>query len=72
MLQWWFDDVFGLKSDYLWCFLRHFLNFKDFINIHEHAIEIICISGHGMKGIRLTFNLVPSLVVCDKRQLRYD
>ena len=32
----------------------------------------ICISGHRMKGICLTFNLVPRLVVYDKYQLRYD
>ena len=36
------------------------------MNIHEYANKIICISSHGMKGICLTFNLVPSLVVCDK------
>ena len=41
-------------------------SFKVFINIHEYANQIICISGYGMKGICLTFNLVQSFVVNDK------
>ena len=45
---------------------------KVFINIHEYANKVICISGHGMKGIYLTFNLVPRLVVYDKYQLKYE
>ena len=48
------------------------LIFKVFINIHEYANKVICISGHRMKGICLTFNLVSRLVVYDKFQLRYD
>ena len=41
------------------------------MNIHEYANKVICISGHGMKGICITFNLVPRLVVYDEYQLRY-
>ena len=46
--------------------------FKVFINIHEHANKVICISGHRMKDICLTLNLVPRLAVYDKYQQRYD
>ena len=46
--------------------------FKVFINIHDYANKVICISGHRMKGICITFYLVPRLVVYDKYQLRYD
>ena len=42
------------------------LTFKDFINIHEYANKLICITGHEMKGSCLSFNLVPSVVVYDK------
>ena len=73
MQQWWFDDGLGLKlviyGDLFYDFL---LIFKVFINIHEYADYLICISCHGMKGICLAFNLVPRLVVYDKYQLRYD
>ena len=48
------------------------LTFKDFINIHEYANQLICIPGHVVKGSCLSFNLVPSLVVYDKYKLRYD
>ena len=42
------------------------------MNNHEYANKVICISVHGMKGICLTFNLVPRFVVIDMYQLRYD
>ena len=42
------------------------------MNIHKYANKVICISGHWMKGISLTFNLVPRLVEYDRYQLRYD
>ena len=48
------------------------LFFKVFMNFHEYANYVICISGHGIEEIYLTFNLVPRLVVYDKYQLRYD
>ena len=48
------------------------LIFKVFINIHEYANEVICISGHRIKDICLTFSLVPRLVVYDEYQLRYN
>ena len=63
MQRWWFGDVLGLKSVYLLCCFMISLIFMVFININEYENKIICISGHGMKGICLTFNLVPSLVV---------
>ena len=76
MQQWWFDDGLGLKSVIYVGFLYYFpLIFKVFINIHEYANDansVICISGHGIKGICITFYLVPRLVVYDKYQLRYD
>ena len=40
--------------------------FKVFIKIHEYANKIICIFDHWLKGLRLSFNLVPSLVAYDK------
>ena len=67
----WFGNGLGLKSVCL-CFFMVSLTFKVFINIHESANKIICISCHGIKGICLTFNLVSSLVVYDKQQLRLD
>ena len=42
------------------------------INIYEYANKIICIFDHGIKGLYLSFNLVPSLVGYDKEQLRCD
>ena len=64
-------DGLELKS-VIYVFYDLPLIFKVFINIHEYSNEVICISGHGMKGICLTFYLVPRLVVYDKYQLRYD
>ena len=46
--------------------LRFPHTFKDFINIHEYANKLICITGHKMKGLCISFNLVPSVVVYDK------
>ena len=46
--------------------LGFFLIFKVFINSHEYAYKIICIFEHGIKGMCLSFNLVPSLVAYDK------
>ena len=48
----------------VFCFFFPFL--KVFINIHKYANEIICISGHGMKGKYLPFTLVRSFIVYDK------
>ena len=42
------------------------LIFNVFINSHEYAYKIICISDNGIKGLCLSFNLVPSLVAYDK------
>ena len=39
---------------------------KVFIYIHEYSNQIICISDQKKKGMRLRFNLVPSLVLYDK------
>ena len=39
---------------------------KDFINIHEYAIELIYIYDHGKKGTCLSFNVVPHLKLKDK------
>ena len=36
---------------------------KVFINIHKYANEIIYISDYRKKGIYISFNLVPSLVL---------
>ena len=72
MQQWWFDVGLVLKSVIYGVFLPFPLILKVFMNIHEYANLVICISGHGIKGICLTFNLVPRLVVYDKYQLRYD
>ena len=53
-------------SQFVYCVVLWFsLILKVFINIREYANEIIYISGHGMKGICQTFNLVQSLVVYD-------
>ena len=67
MQQWWFDDGLGLKSVIYDVFFYDFsLIFKFFINIHYYANKIICISGHVMKGLCLTFNMVQSSAVYDK------
>ena len=42
------------------------LIFKVFINIHEYANKIFCILDHEIKGLCLSFNLLPSLVAYDK------
>ena len=47
-------------------FLCFSLIFKVFINIHEYENKIVSIFDHGIKGLCLSFNLVPSLVVYDK------
>ena len=47
-------------------FLCFSLIFKVFIDIHEYEYKIICIFDHGIKGLCLSFNLVPSLVAYDK------
>ena len=47
-------------------FYDFYLIFKVFINIHEYANWMIYISGHRKHGLCLSFNLVPSLVFCDK------
>ena len=60
MQQSWFDDGLGLKSVIYGALFYDFaLIFKVFINIHEYANYVICISGHGMKGICHTFYLIP-------------
>ena len=43
-----------------------------FINIHEYANLIICISEHWMKVLCLNIQLVPSLKVSDELLLRYE
>ena len=55
------------------------LNFHDFslisnifINIHEYANLIICISEHWMKVLCLNIQLVPSLKVLDELLQRYE
>ena len=57
----------------------HPLNFHDFslisnifMNIHEYANLIICISEHWMKVLCLNIQLVPSLKVLDELLLRYE
>ena len=50
------------------------LFFSVIINIHEYASYanmITCIFDNGMKGLRLSFNLVQILVIYSKKQLRY-
>ena len=73
MQQWWFDDGLGLKSVIYGVIFYVFpliLRFSlIFMNIKNY---VICIAGHGITGICLTFKLVPRLVVYDKYQLRYD
>ena len=46
------------------------LIYKIFINIHEYANLIICISEHWMKVLYLNIQLVPSLKVLDGLLLR--
>ena len=71
MQQSWFDDGLGLKS-VIYGVYDFPLFLTVLININEYANLVICISGHGMKGICLTFNLVPRLAAYDKYQLKYD
>ena len=69
MHQWWYADAICLFK-----FLMIFLILNVFINIHEnanYADKIICICHKLIKGQCLSFNLVPILVGCDKKQLRY-
>ena len=49
MQQWWFGDGFGLLL-VINIFYEFSIFFYIFIYIHEYANEIICISGHKMKG----------------------
>ena len=42
------DDWFGLNL-LIYVFYEFYLMFKDFINIHDYAIEIIYISDHRKK-----------------------
>ena len=74
MQQWWFNDGLLLKSVIYGVFFFTIfpLFLKVFMYIHEYANSVICISGHGMNGICINFNLVPRLVVYDEYQLRYD
>ena len=53
-------------------FSRFFLISNIFINIHEYANLIICISEHWMKVLCLNIQLVPSLKVSDELLLRYE
>ena len=46
--------------------------FKVLINMHEYWDELTCIINNVIKRQFLSFNLVPSLVVLLKKQLRYD
>ena len=39
---------------------------KVFMNIHEYENNIICIFDHEIKGLCLSFDLVPSLVAYDE------
>ena len=39
---------------------------KVFINIHEYTNYLICIFDHGIKGLCLRFNLIPSLLGYNK------
>ena len=55
--------VLGLNLFIYDVFYEFYLMFKDFINICEYAIEIIYISDHGKKGMRLSFNVVLYLVL---------
>ena len=48
------------------------LIYNIFINIHEYANLIICISEHWMKVLSLNIQLVPSLKVSDELLLRYE
>ena len=57
----------------------HPLNFHDFslisnifINIHEYANLIICISEHWIKVLCLNIQLVPIFKVSDELLLRYE
>ena len=43
-------------------FYDFYLNFKDFINIHEYANGMIYISDQTKNDLGLSFNMVPSLV----------
>ena len=47
---------------FIYGFFRILSHFKVFINIHEYANEKIYISDYKKNGMRLSFNLVPSLV----------
>ena len=69
------DDIaICINDDCLFVFLMIFLIIHVFNNIHENANyvdKIICICYKLIKGQCLSFNLVPILAGCDKKQLRY-
>ena len=56
---------YGLRRNSmdLWVLFTRFPHFNVFINIYEYANLIICIFDHKMKGLCLSFNLVPILSV---------
>ena len=61
------NNVLGPKSDHL--FVYNFpLILHVFINIHVYAnyIHVICICNHFMKGLCVSFSLVPKSEVKDK------
>ena len=58
-----FDDGLGLKSIIYGVFMICPIILKVFINIHEYANYVICISGHGMTAMCQAFKLVLSSVV---------
>ena len=48
---------------FIYAFLWFYLIFKDFINIYNDTNKIIYISDHRKKGMYLSFNLTPILVL---------
>ena len=62
-------DKFACTPPY---FSRFSLISNIYINIHEYADLIICISEHWMKVLCLNIQLVLSLKVSDELLLRYE
>ena len=60
MVVWWW---FGVDIHLFMFFYDFTLLFKIFINIHEYANKMIYISDNRNKGMCLSFNLAPSLVL---------